>query len=740
MTRRTLADAELGALLAAAPPGGLSLDEIAERLGVGGQGGERRLLRERLLELTRSGAVVKLGKRFSAQPRAPEQPGTVVGLLRVTQGGRGFVDLGEAYEEVMIAPEALGAAIDGDTVEVRSWPGAKRREGEVAGVVSRGRVRLTGLFQGGGGKGAPWLEPDDPRLPSPAVVLEAGPGRDGQAVLAEIVAYPTRPRAPLQVRVSRVLGDPGKLRTEVARAVAGGGIEEELPETVQRAARGLPQRVSAADLDGRLDLRELHFVTIDPFTARDFDDAVAVEPGPRGSARVWVAVADVSHYVHEGSPLDEEARRRGCSVYLPDRAIPMLPPELSSEICSLVPEQDRLAMVVRLDIASTGRVLAAEHAAAIIHSHGRLDYGGVAAALAGDLRGKRAGYREHVDALEALQQVASALRKRRLQRGALDLDLPEAQVQLDEDDPDRVRDIVEARPDRPVKRAYNLVEELMVAANEAVAETFVEARQPTLWRIHARPEEGALERLAELLGAYGLRVDAESLSTERGMGRLLGRLRDHAAARPLAYQVLRALKQAIYSTENVGHFGLASRAYLHFTSPIRRYPDLHVHRLLKRLLRERRRPAGAPIEVRQIEVPQLAAIARESTASERRAIEVERQVASLYAARLMRDHLGEEIWGTVSGVTSFGLFVTLDEPFVDGLVRLDRLGEWMELIPEALRLHGRRSGRTIMLGDRLQVRVENASIARRQVDLQIVGEEPRARAPEGDGRGKRRRR
>jgi len=508
----------------------------------------------------------------------------------------------------------------------------------------------------------------------------------------------------------------------VARAVAGAGLEDEFPAAVEAIARALPRQVGEADLAGRLDLRELRFVTIDPATARDFDDAVAIEPGPRGSVRVWVAVADVSHYVPEGSPLDQEARRRGCSVYLPDRAIPMLPPELSSEICSLVPDLDRLAMVVRLDLGPTGRVLAAEQAAAVIHSRGRLDYGGVAAALAGDLRGRRTGYQEHLDLLESLQQVATALHKKRLQRGALDLDLPEAEVRLDEDDPDRVRDIVESRPDQPIKRAYNLVEELMVAANEAVADAFVAAELPTLWRIHAPPREEALLRLAELLGSYGLRVDPESLAEERGMAQLLRRLAQHPAARPLSFQVLRTLKQAVYSTENVGHFGLASPAYLHFTSPIRRYPDLHVHRLLKRLLGEQGRPAGAPVEVSQRGRRELQALARETSAAERRSIEVERQVASLYAARLMRDHLGEEIWGTVSGVTSFGCFVTLDEPFVDGLVRVDRIGEWLDFVPEAMRLVGRRSGRSIALGDRLKVKVENASIARRQIDLQIVGE------------------
>jgi ribonuclease R len=490
--------------------------------------------------------------------------------------------------------------------------------------------------------------------------------------------------------------------------------------------------VSEEELASRRDLRALHFVTIDPKTARDFDDAIAIEPDAGGGIRVWVAVADVSAYVEEGSPIDREARRRGCSLYLPDRAIPMLPPALSSGICSLRPGEDRLAVAVRLDLGPAGEPRGEEIVAAVIHSRGQLDYGSVAAVLEGRMRGKLEAYREHLLELEELARVAALLRQRRLARGSLDLDLPEAEVVLDEDDPERVRTISESRADAPLRRAYNLVEELMLAANEAVGRFFERAGAPTIWRVHAPPTRDALDRLAGRLGAYGVSASADALRMERVMARLLRELATHRAARPLSYLVLRALKQAVYSVSNLGHYGLASTAYLHFTSPIRRYPDLHVHRLVKELLRERGAPAGRPLRpTSQGGATALSAIARESTAAERQAIEVEREVQSLYAAQLMRDQIGLEAWGTVSGVTGFGFFVTLDEPYVDGLCRLERLGGWYELAEEEPRLYLReeRAGaarpailRVISLGDRIKVRVVEASIARRQIDLVPVAE------------------
>ncbi len=713
MTRR-LPVPELLSCLASAPPAGLTLDELAAALML--SSGERAALRLELLELARAGQVVHLGKRYLLQAAEEEPEGEATGLVRVTAGGRGFVDLGEAFEEVLVNPDDLGAALDGDTVVVRSWPGAKRREGQVLRVAARGRTRVTGVLH----ERPLRLDLDDPRLQLPVTIVDQGGAKDGQAVLGLITGYPARRGDALEVRVGRVLGEPGLLRTEVARSVASGGIEEEFPAEVLREAAAVPASVEGSDLSERLDLRAIPFVTIDPQTARDFDDAVAVEEGPRGTSRVWVAVADVSDYVPEGSALDEEARRRGCSVYLPDRAIPMLPPELSSRICSLVPGEDRLAMVVRFDLDGKGAIVDEECAAALIHSHGRLDYEGVAAVLEGDLRGKRAAYREHLPLLEDLRRVAGLLRTRRLARGSLDLDLPEAEVILDEDDPNRVRGIVETRGDRPLKRAYNLIEELMVAANEVVGRAFERAGVETLWRIHARPEGDALTRLALAVGAYGVKVSPSSIESPLGMNKLLKRLQEHRAARPLSYLVLRTLKQASYSVTNVGHFGLAATTYLHFTSPIRRYPDLHVHRLLKHLLRRGSGHAGRALPLRQTGHAQLSAIARESSAAERRAIEVEREVRGIYAASLMRERIGDEEWGTLISALSYGFFVSLDEPFVEGLVRLERLGDWIELLPEQHRLVGKRSGQIFSLGDRVRVRVIGTSVTRRQIDLELA--------------------
>jgi ribonuclease R len=493
-------------------------------------------------------------------------------------------------------------------------------------------------------------------------------------------------------------------------------VAEDFPAEVLEAAGALPDRVLSADRQGRVDLRDLHFVTIDPLTARDFDDAVAVEPMPDDSVRVWVAVADVSHYVAPDSPLDREARARGCSVYLPDRAIPMLPPSLSSEICSLVPRRDRLAMVVRLDVDPEGNVVSDACEAAVIHSQGRLDYGSVAAALQGDFRGRRQTYREHAELLDLLRTVTSALHRRRLKRGGLDLDLAEAQVLLDQDDPNRVRDVVQAKPNTPIKQAYNLVEELMIAANEAVGRRFQRADLPTIWRVHPKPRVEALATLRGWMEGYGVQVP-QNLATKRAVARLASRLEGHRAQRALSYLVLRTLKQASYGVSNPGHFGLASPAYLHFTSPIRRYPDLWVHRLLKGLLRAQGLPGGGAA----VEGEELMAIAHESSLAERRAIEVERDVHRVYAASLVRDRINDETWGTISGVNTFGFFVTLDHPFVEGLVKLETLEERLELLPEQLRLVERGgTGRVFSLGDRVLVRVVDTNVLRRQVDLRLV--------------------
>jgi len=647
----------------------------------------------------------------------------IEGTLQVTPGGRGFVDRGEAFEDVLVQRRDLGLALDGDLVEVETWPGRHRMVGRITAVLERGRTRVTGNLIAGV-DGTPLLQPDDVRLPAPMPVSDTGEARVGQAVLGEIVAYPEREGELPEVRVDRVLGEPDRLITEVAKAVVGAGVDEPLPRAVRAAARSVAQevRLDEEELAHRTDLRHLHFVTIDPLSARDFDDAVALEDLPDGGgARVWVAVADVSHYVQEGSALDKEARRRGCSIYLPDRAIHMLPEELSAGICSLVPDEDRLAMVVRLDVADDGSILEEDCLAAVIHSRGRLDYGGVAAALQGDFRGKRAGYVEHAGILERLGQVTGALRAARLKRGSLDLDLPESQVQLDEDDPNRVRDIISSRGDEPVKKAYNLIEELMVSANEAVARRFQALKIPTIWRVHPRPTTDRVEQLGTWLSAYGVQIDPADLVTPRGMGRVLTALADHPSRRPLSYLVLRTLKQAVYAVNNVGHFGLASRTYLHFTSPIRRYPDLHVHRLVKAMLSKEGKPSGGARPVRARSAKELKAMAKGATQAEQRAVALERDVRRLYSAALMRDRIGTRLEGQITGVIRDGFFAALDHPAVEGMVRLQRRDA--QFHGDQMRLKDRHRGVVYGLGDRVVVEVVDTNTRRRRIDLKLADEE-----------------
>ena len=648
----------------------------------------------------------------------------VTGRIKVHPDGYAFVVPEDHTEDIHVSARARGAAMDADRVEVEWWVGARGLEGKVRKVLERGRGKITGQIQGSGKH--VYLAPDDPRI-SGQVVLQGGAhgAKVGQAVVAEIARYPQHPQDHMEVTVLKVLGDPDDPRTEVEKILACADVSEDFPADVVKAASHVPQDVRPNDRKDRVDLRHIPFMTIDPETARDFDDAVAVEPLPDGGHRLWVAVADVSHYVREGSPIDKEARRRGFSVYLPNRAIPMLPEALSSHMCSLLPETDRLAMVVRVDFDREGAILDTDFAAAVIHSRARLDYPGVAAALAGETKGKRKKYEPHVEALQVMDSLARKLRKRRFARGALDLDLPEAVVELDLDDPRLVRDVRRSRKDPGERGAYAMIEEFMLAANEAVGDSFQKRGEAVLWRIHDAPDAIKLENFAALAQSYALPFDIDEARTPKGLGSLLSRLKGHPAEKPLSFQLLRSLKQASYDLVNVGHFGLASPAYIQFTSPIRRYPDVVAHRRLKQRLATIGRPSGGwgskpgttdPEEM----ATEMAAVAAETSFSERKAMEIEREVMDLYRAFFMRDKVGDVFDGTVSAVTSFGIFVNIDEPYIEGLVRMEELGDDIFSYDETqLRLVGRRSGRTFALGDKVKVEILSVSVARRRIDFRL---------------------
>jgi ribonuclease R len=643
-----------------------------------------------------------------------------VGRITVHPAGYGFVTT-DNKDTVFVPAKYRNHSLDGDRVVVETWTGVRGIEGKVTSILTRGRARLTGVLRRVGR--AVYLEPDDPRIAADygRVGIDSAPtGKDGDAVVVEITRYPDAARRELAGKVIKVLGDPEDPRTEIEKILAVSMIPIEFPDDTAAQAAATPSELVPSDLADRIDLRERRFCTIDPETARDFDDALCIENGPHGGPRVWVAVADVSHYVRWNDALDREAAIRGVSVYLPDRVIPMLPHQLSAGICSLNPNVDRCAMVVRLDYTAEGDVVDTAYAAAVIRSKGRLDYPGVAAALEGDFRGRREQYRPWQVELERLNALARHLREKRMARGALDLEIAEPKVVLDADDPRLVRDVVRAKGDPAVKVAYQLVEEFMIAANEAVGSFFRKRNATTVWRVHAPPDRDRVAQLAELLGAYGIEVDIERATTPRGMKDVLDQIAAKPGAQALSFLLLRTLTQAVWDTVPIGHFGLASGDYLHFTSPIRRYPDLLVHRLLKHQLQRDGNASGGGYAEPPPPTETLAELGAGSSAHERRAMEAEREAVAMYRAYLMRDQVGQQFPGTVSAVTSFGAFVELDEPFVEGLVKLDSLGEHMTYDNVHMRLTAERSGRAIELGDKVTVEIANVSVVRRRIDFTLI--------------------
>ena len=661
-------------------------------------------------EVREPGTVAHLGK-----------DDRVIGRITVHPAGYGFVAT-EAGETVFVPAKYRNLSLDGDRVAVDTWPGVRGTEGRVTEVLARGRARLTGILRKVGR--AVYLEPDDPRIAADygRVHLDDAPmGKDGDAIVIEITRYPDAARKEIAGKLLKVLGDPDDPRTEIEKILACAVIPMEFPDEAIAQAEGTAQELRPTDLANRIDLRDRRFCTIDPETARDFDDALCIEDGPHGGPRVWVAVADVSHYVRWSDALDKEATIRGVSVYLPDRVIPMLPHQLSAGICSLNPMVDRCAMVVRLDYTDEGELHDVGYAAAVIKSKARLDYPGVAAALGGDFRGRREAYRAWLPELERLNKLARILRTKRRARGALELEIAEPKVVLDADDPRLVRDVIKSKGDPAVKGAYELVEEYMIAANEAVGSFFRKRGVPTVWRVHAPPKEDRVAQLAELLGAYGIGVDVEEAVTPLGMKRVLDQINEKPGAQALSFLVLRTLTQAIWDTVPVGHFGLASGDYLHFTSPIRRYPDLLVHRLLKYHLHKDGQPSGDGYTKPPPPVEMLTELAHASSGNERRAMEAEREAVAMYRAYLMRDQIREDFEGTVSAVTSFGAFVEIEEPFVEGLIKTESLGDEPFAFDEIhMRLSGRRTGRSISLGDKVKVRIINVSVIRRRIDFELV--------------------
>jgi ribonuclease R len=714
-------------------PGPLHAREIASRLRISEVDylGLQRLLDELSFEgvlAARPGERFKLSQR-PTRPQGSEREG----LLTVHPRGFGFVaSLGETGDDVFIPPEAMAGAMHGDRVRVRIRSRAARgAEGEVVGVLERGLKRVAGTLRRKGRNA--WLEPDDTRVRGPIALSnpidaragEGNSGNDGDAVVVAITSWPESADENPEGAIETVLGRPGDLGVEVAKILVLEGVAEVHSEDAVREAGAFGDELPASMAEGREDLRHLPLPTIDPEDARDHDDAVWVERTDDGGYRVWIAIADVSAYVTPGTALDRDAKERGCSIYLPERAIPMLPRALSSNLCSLLPGVDRLCLCVEAEIDAAGGVRKSLLVRGVMRSQAKLTYGGVARALGlSDTAKHEPAADKFIDGLRTAYELSRILRSRRMKRGALDFELPEAKIVLHEETREPI-DVVRRAQDPGVKRTYQLVEELMLLANETVARWCEERNVPTIYRVHAPPDERKLDRFAAMCDALGIAFDVEDTRDPKKLGALLASFAAHPLAAVLNSLLLRSMKQATYDVANIGHFGLASKAYLHFTSPIRRYPDLIVHRIAHQVLsgkQARRMPEGEADNA-------LAEAATASSIAERRAMEVERAIVDLYRAFMMKGRIGSRFEGTVTAVVGSGFFVQLDAPFVDVLVRLEDIGpgHW-EVDDDALRVVAGRSGEVIALGDRLTVEIVDVGILRRSV----YGK--RVTAGEGDAR------
>ncbi len=700
---------------------------------------DRSVVRQALQDLADQGVLVQLeGKRFVLAGAGDAHKGVV---QRRPGGACWFIPDDKKSGDAFLPPHEVLGVVDGDRVLARVERAARGPAAKIIRVLERRRTTVTGLFKDSGK--ARWVEADDNVVSGPIVIPpgpegNAGAAKDGDVVEVLLVEPPT-PVTTAVGRIVRSLGKRGKLDVEIERILAEKRIVRAFPPEVDGQAAALPPDPTEADWYGREDLRSLPLCTIDGETAKDFDDAVHARVDRRGGDKkskgdivVTVAIADVSHYVDAGSPLDVEAARRGTSIYYPGKVVPMLPEALSNGLCSLRPDVDRLCMVVEMTVRPDGSVHNERFYDAVMRSHARLTYTLAQKFLDGEALDVSKPVQQ---SLHALDEASQRLRKARRARGALDFDLPETVVALDDTgEPVKIHALERLN-------AHKLIEDLMVAANEAVATRFESRKWPCIYRIHEPPAAEKLERftkLAQLLAGRRLEELSPSKKSKKsgkdGEGgggpspkalmAVMEQLADVPGKRALDSLLLRSMMQAKYAVDDVGHYGLGSDAYLHFTSPIRRYPDLVVHRLLKERIAHKKKPKSKDDDEALHAL--LEDIAATASNCERTATDVERAVDALHAAWFMKDHVGEEFEGLVQGVAEFGLFVLLQGVHVEGMVRVSDLGgDFFVYDDVRLRLVGERSGQTWSIGDSVRVRVAGVDLARRQIGL-VLADAPAA--------------
>jgi ribonuclease R len=683
----------------------LSYHELKDVLGVSEEE-ENKFIKE-LGHLEKDGEIVRTRKNKYG---LPEMMNLVRGTIRLNQRGYGILVPDDATRpEVFVYSGGLNGAMHSDKVMVRlsaGRNGGQRPEGEVIRVIKRANQQLVGTYERGRKRGQ--VIPDDNRHFYPIYIrpVRKMAVKDGDKVLVNITSWPDRDQA-LEGKIIEVLGRKGEPGLDLQVVIKKHGLRTDFPKAVLEEAGEVAQPVTAAEIIKRRDLRDWRMVTIDGEDAKDLDDAVSISRIPAGY-RLGVHIADVSHYVTEGSRLDQEAFARGTSVYLINKVLPMLPPELSNNICSLNANQERLAMSCIMDIDPDGKVISYDICKSIINIRKRMTYTAVNRILADDAPEEKARYQELLEDFYLMKELADILRAGRTRRGSLDFDFPESKIIVDDNSfPVEIRRL-ERGP------GEMLIEDFMIKANEVVAEHMYAKQVPILYRVHEKPDEESLDKLNLVLGGLGHKIKTKKIEPAVYQ-KLLEDIKGKPEEQMLSMLLLRSMKHARYTPEALGHFGLASKYYCHFTSPIRRYPDLVVHRALSALLEgNMSAKKRAALEKKMIKYGE------QSTQQEMRAEEAERELVDIKKAQYMQQFIGEEFTARISSILSFGFFVELDNT-VEGLVHISSIADdYYEFNDRNYTLVGRHGGRKFAIGDQVRVQLVRVDVDEAKIDFELL--------------------